>query len=92
VSSFKRQRAYPVRKAPIPVSAATLYRWEAKGLIELKHVGGFTMITDEEIDRILSGEAAIPPHPRRKGYGQIKPKNKPRGRPRKTKPEDAPAD
>jgi hypothetical protein len=44
------------------------------------------MITDEEVDRILSGKVAIPPHPRRKGHGQIEPKKR-RGRPRKVQPE-----
>jgi hypothetical protein len=87
MSTFSRQRAYPVSDLPIPFSKAPIYRWEAAGLIKLVRVGGRTMIEDEEIDRILSGKVAVPPHPRRRGYGQIKPKTKPRGRPRKAKPE-----
>jgi hypothetical protein len=83
VSISHRQRAYPVRQAPIPFSAATLYRWEAKGLIRLVRVGGHTMITDEEVTRILEGKAAIPDHPSRQGHPKIQPKGKRRGRPRK---------
>jgi hypothetical protein len=58
--SFTRQRAYPIRKAPIPVSPSTFYRWEAAGRITLVRVGAQTWITDEEVDRILSGEADLP--------------------------------
>jgi hypothetical protein len=58
--SFVRQRAYPIRRAPIPVSPSTLYRWEAEGRITLVRAGAQTWITDEEIDRILSGEADLP--------------------------------
>jgi hypothetical protein len=79
-------RAYPVRQAPIPFSPATLYRWEAAGLIPLLRVGGKTMISDETVDAILQGKIAIPPHPRRKGHGQIQPKER-RGRPRKNRSE-----
>ena len=86
MSPSHRPRAYWVGAAPIPFSKATLYRWEAAGLIRLTRVGGRTMITDEEVDRILSGKVAIPPHPRRKGHGQIEPKKR-RGRPRKVQPE-----
>jgi hypothetical protein len=84
---FKRMRAYPVRQAPIPFSASTLYRWDERGLIKLIKVGGKTMISDEDIDRILSGEAAIPPHPRRKGHAQIQPKKRKGRLPRKPRPD-----
>jgi hypothetical protein len=83
---FKRLRAYPVRQAPIPFSASTLYRWEAAGLIKLIRVGGKTMISDEDVDRILAGKAAIPEHPRRQGARQIKPKSR-KGRPPKKPPQ-----
>ena len=88
---FVRQRAYPVGAAPIPFSRPTLYRWEAMGLISLVRVGGKTMITDEEIDRILSGGVAIPPHPRRQGHAQIQPLSR-RGRPRRKPPEPTTAE
>ncbi len=81
--SFKRQRAYPVGDAPIPYSRATLYRWEAAGLITLVRVGGKTLITDDEIDRILSGQVPIPPHPRRLGHAQLQSEAQLKGRPRK---------
>jgi hypothetical protein len=45
---------------PIPVSRASLYRWEKMGWISLTRIGGKTVILDSEIDRILSGEANLP--------------------------------
>jgi hypothetical protein len=91
VSTFRRQRAYPVSAPPIPFSKATLYRWEAAGLIRLVRVGGHTMILDETVEAILSGKIAIPPHPRRLGHKQVQPKGR-RGRSRKVQSEDQPAD
>jgi hypothetical protein len=88
--SFKSRRAYPLNDLPIPFSRATLYRWEAKGLIKLIRVGGKTMISDETVDAILAGRVAIPPHPRRRGHAQVQPKRR-RGRPRKVQPEEQPA-
>jgi hypothetical protein len=63
---FVRQIAYPVSRMPVPISARSLYRWERMGLIRLVRVGGRTMIEDVELDRIMSGKVAIPPHARRK--------------------------
>jgi hypothetical protein len=90
---FQRQRAYRIAAAPIPVSRSTWLRWEELGLITLARVAGKTLVTDETIDAVLEGKVAIPPHPRRKGHGQIQPKSRP-GRPRKAvaaSPQAAPA-
>jgi hypothetical protein len=83
MAPFKSAKAYSVSATPIPVSRATWYRWEKLGLIKLQRFGGHTTVSDETIEDILSGKIAIPEHPRRQGYAQIKPKGKPRGRPRK---------
>jgi hypothetical protein len=53
----------PIPSATPPSHTAGLhYRWEAAGLITLVRVGGKTLITDDEIDRILSGQ--VPRRPR----------------------------
>jgi hypothetical protein len=82
-TSFVRQRAYPISKAPIPVSVSTLYRWEKEGRIELKRVGAQTWITDEEIDRILSGKVDLPTAHIRNPETRPEPKKR-TGRPRKS--------
>jgi hypothetical protein len=83
---FVPQRAYPIRKAPIPVSVSTLYRWEAEGRIKLTRVGAQTWITDEEVDRILSGKVDLPTAHIRNAEQRPEPKKR-TGRPRKPRPD-----
>jgi len=82
--SFVRQRAYSIRHAPIPYHHSTLRRWEDEGRITLVHIAGKTLITDEEIDRILAGEADLPS---RFKVAAAKTAKRPRGRPRKVRAE-----
>jgi hypothetical protein len=85
---FQRQRAYPIARAPIPISRSTFLQWEKLGLITLARVAGRTLVTDETLDAVLEGKVAIPQHPRRLGHAQIQPKTRP-GRPRKAAPAGA---
>jgi hypothetical protein len=85
-TSFVPQRAYPIRKVPIPVSVSTLYRWEKEGRIKLKRVGAQTWITNEEIDRIINGEVDLPTAHMRKPEQRPEPKKR-TGRKRKSRPD-----
>jgi hypothetical protein len=76
--------AYPLYGPdnPLPYKRNTYYRWERLGLIKLIRVGGRTMISAEDVTRILSGKVEIAPHSSRKHRPEP---NKRTGRPRKVK-------
>jgi hypothetical protein len=62
-----------------------LFRWEKAGLVKLFRIGGKTIVTDETVEAILSGKIKLPQHSAR--ITPLRPKSRPRGRPRKPKPE-----
>jgi len=53
--------AYPLKEARVLLgdpSSATIYRWEAQGIIRLVRVGGRTLVPYAEIIRLAGGEVA----------------------------------
>jgi hypothetical protein len=78
-------RFYSISDNPLPHHRSAWYKWEQLGLVKLHRIGGKTLVDDLTIADIVSGRIKLPAHSIRRH--PIKPKSKPRGRPRKPRPE-----